>query len=157
MHNFVVRLFKLNLSSEELEFSVALGLDPVDLFLLSAFPDLIDVLEELVHESWRHLACAFVSKVMSYLKSVLWDPVLPFFILFQIFELTFIFRNLASRWLSLRVKIPDAISTVCCELSKLFKLLRLSQKLHQSLMVLPVVLCLQQCCAFTLSVENCSV
>ena len=49
MHHLVVWLLKLNLSPKELELAVALGLDAVDLLLLSSFPYLVKVLQELVH------------------------------------------------------------------------------------------------------------
>ena len=85
MHHLVVRLLELHLSSEELEFPVALRLNSVNLLFFSGFPNLIKILEELIHQGWGNLARALVSKVVCHFKSVFWDPIFHFFRLFQAF------------------------------------------------------------------------
>jgi hypothetical protein len=123
MHYFVIWLFKLNLSPQELKFSVALSLDSIYLLLLSRLPDFVQIFEKLVHESWRNLPSALVSECVGNLESILGDPVFHFFRFFESLEFGLVLGEMASRGLSLWIKIPHTGSTVRGELAEVFKLL----------------------------------
>ena len=87
VHHFVVWLSELNLSPQELDLVVAVGLDLRDMFVLSLLPDLVNIFQEDVHQGLADLPSAFVSEVVGYLVSFFRQPVLHLLILFETLQL----------------------------------------------------------------------
>ena len=147
-------LSELHLPPQELNFSIAVRLNPRDSFVLPSFPYFIQIFEELVHQTNGNLASAFVSEVMSHLKGFLWDPIFDFFSFFEALKFGLVLWEVAGGWLPLWIKVPHRLPTIVGKFCEILEFFRRCQQLNQSLVIHFVMLSLEQSSPLALSAEN---